>query len=136
MKEKLKKAIPKLPDASPQIPTGARIHRNFHTEDGVHSQDIQDYRKRGGIDTTADANWVETTPEIIVTRGSQKQKKVLREDKFAQTRLLDFGHLHGILVDTKASAVIVPGATEQQFKGTREYNAAHTLGVGLKSGIF
>jgi hypothetical protein len=135
MKEKLKKAIPELPDAPLQIPTGARIHRKFNTEE-VYAKDIQQFHKTNGMDTTSNVNLVEHTPEIKVKGGWQKQQPVLKEDKFAQLRLLDFGLLHGILVDAKASAVIVRGATEQQFKGTKEYNAAHTVGVGLKLGIF
>jgi hypothetical protein len=31
---------------------------------------------------------------------------------------------------------LTSGATQQQLKGTKEYNAAHTVGVGLKLGLF
>jgi hypothetical protein len=133
LKDKLKKAIPELPDAPQQISTGARILRNFNREE-QYAKDIQEFHKESGVDTTLKDNWVEKTPEIQVKGG--KKHPVLKENKFAQLRLLDFGLLHGILVDAKASGIIVPGATQQQFKGTKEYNAAHTVGVGLKLGLF
>jgi hypothetical protein len=133
LKDKLKKAIPELPDAPQQISTGNRILRNFNREE-VYAKDIQEFHKVSGVDTTLKDNWVEKTPEVQVKSG--KKHPVMKENKFAQLRLLDFGLLHGILVDAKASGVIVPGATQQQFKGTKEYNAAHTVGVGLKLGLF
>jgi hypothetical protein len=133
MKEKLKKVIPDLPDAPLQISTGKRIHRNIN-ENRVHSLDIQQFFMKSGIDTTADVNWFANTPQIEVKRG--KTRPVLKENVFAKLRLLSFGHLHSILIGAEASGVIVTGATEQEFKGTKTYNAAHTLGVGLKLGIF
>jgi hypothetical protein len=119
MKEKLKKVIPDLPDVPKQISTGKRIHRKIENRD--YSPDIQD-------------NWIANTPQIKVKSG--KTYPVLKENVFAHIRLLSFGHLHGILIDAKASGVIVHGATQQDKKGTIETPAAHTLGVGLKLGIF
>ena len=129
MKEKLKKAIPELPDAPLQTSTDTRNSRAFKKKDSYTSA-IQEFRNKNGIDTTNKDN---TVAEIQINGN---KLLVLKENVFAKARLLDFGLLHGILVNAKASGVIVLGATEQQFKGTKEYNAAHTVGVGLKLGLF
>ena len=70
------------------------------------------------------------------TFGSEhwKPEPIYKENIFVKKRLLDIGIMHGFLVTTwngHHQDVITKGADQQQFQGTSEYPAAHTVGVGL-----
>ena len=78
------------------------------------------------------------TKHNSVGREHWKPEPIYKENIFVMKRLLDIGIMHGFLVTTwngNHQDVITKGADQQQFQGTSEHPAVHTVGVGLSDMI-
>ncbi len=101
----------------------------------AHRAFIDDFHSKIGFETSKTVPPMSSSKQksgTPSTSDANQPKNVITEASLAKLRLSDFGLLHGALVGAGASGAIVSGATHQQYKGTKGYNAAHTVGVGLK----